>query len=145
MRKKPAKKKSTTAKEVDNAAVLLQRLVRLKASDDNGYCSCVTCGRSAHYKTMDGGHYFSRRHSRLKLYEEQINPQCKRCNMMMGDPIVQDAYKDFLVETYGSRRIEALKRLTYLPPKKFDREEVMQFSRDLKERIKEQERRVGEC
>ena len=36
------RKKSTVAQEVEKAAKLLQRLVRLKASDDNGYCQCVT-------------------------------------------------------------------------------------------------------
>ena len=49
------RKKRTIAQEVDMAAKLLQRYVRLKASDDNGYCQCVSCGKVAHYATMDGG------------------------------------------------------------------------------------------
>ena len=36
------RKPRTLVKEIDEAAKLIQRLVRLKASDDNGYCSCVT-------------------------------------------------------------------------------------------------------
>ena len=142
--KKRNKKSLTIAQEVEKAAVLLQKLVRMKASDDNGYCQCVSCKRVAHYKTMDGGHYFSRRHSRLKLYEEQIHPQCKRCNMMMSDPMVQDAYRDYMIEMYGVRRLKALKKLLYLPPKKFIKEEVILFQQKLRERIREQEKRIGE-
>lgn len=137
-------KLKTVAKEVDEAAKLLQRLVRLKASDDNGYCSCVSCGRTGHYKGFDGGHYHSRSHSRLKLFEENIHPQCKRCNMLMGDPRIQDAYRNFLIETYGERRVRAMKKLTYLPPVKFNRDEVKEFQKELKARIKTEEWRIGE-
>jgi len=41
---KATKKKRTVAQEVDDAAKALQKYVRLKAADDNGYCQCVTCG-----------------------------------------------------------------------------------------------------
>ena len=81
------RKKLTIAGEIEKAAVTMQKLVRMKAADDNGYVSCITCGRVAHYKTMDGGHYFSRRQTRLKLFSGNCHPQCKRCNMMMGDPV----------------------------------------------------------
>ncbi|MDB4507539.1 recombination protein NinG [bacterium] len=138
------KKKSTVAQEVEKAAKLLQRLVRLKASDDNGYCQCVSCGRIGHYKTMDGGHFYSRRHSRLKLFMENVAPQCKRCNMNMGDAVVSEGYRTYMIDMYGERRVKAMKRLTYLPPRKWVREEVIQFSRDLKEQIKDQEWRIGE-
>ena len=36
---KKTKPALSIAKEVEKAAVLLQKLVRLKAADDNGYCS----------------------------------------------------------------------------------------------------------
>jgi hypothetical protein len=39
-----AKKTKTIAKEVDDVAKLMQKLVRLKAADDNGYVKCCTCG-----------------------------------------------------------------------------------------------------
>ena len=59
----PGKKKKTKsiAKLVDEAAVLLQLLVRLKAADDNGYVKCRTCDSVMHYKDgMQGGHFISR-------------------------------------------------------------------------------------
>ena len=138
------RKLRTVAQEVDMAAKLLQRYVRLKASDDNGYCQCVSCGRVAHYAKMDGGHYYSRRHIRLKCFEENVHPQCKRCNMLMNDPVINDAYKEFMVDMYGERRVKAMKKITYLPRKKFNRDEVIEFQRNLKARIKQEEHRVGE-
>ena len=54
---KPKKKKTKTiGKLTDEAATLLQRLVRLKAADDNGYVSCVTCGVTKRFDDgMQGG------------------------------------------------------------------------------------------
>ena len=51
-------KKKSIGKLTDEAATLLQLLVRLKAADDNGYVTCVTCGVVKHYKDgMQGGHF----------------------------------------------------------------------------------------
>ena len=138
------RKRLTIAGEIEKAAVLMQKLVRMKSADDNGYATCVTCGRVAHYKTMDGGHYFSRRHTRLKLFEGNCHTQCKRCNMMMGAPIINDAYRMYIINTYGQRRLDAMKKLTYLPPKKIYRHEIQDYHAYLKEQIKEQKKRLGE-
>lgn len=138
------RKKLTVAQELEKAATLLQRYIRMKASDDSGYCHCVSCGRAGHYKTMDAGHYHSRRHIRLKCFEENIHVQCKRCNMLMGDPIVHDAYRQHMIDMYGERRLKAMKKLTYLPPKKFYRDEIIQFQREIKEKIGQQLYRLGD-
>ena len=37
------RKKLTIAGEIEKAAVTMQKLVRMKAADDNGYVSCITC------------------------------------------------------------------------------------------------------
>ena len=139
------RKKTTVAQEVDKAAKLLQRLVRLKASDDNGYCQCVTCGKIDHYKAMQGGHFYGRRHLRFKLYEENIHPQCPSCNLYgMKTTKIQEAYRIYMDDMYGARRIRAMQRLAWRPWPNFNREEVIQFARQLKEQIKEQEWRIGE-
>jgi hypothetical protein len=139
------RKLRTLVKEIDEAAKLIQRLVRLKASDDNGYCSCVTCGVTGHYKDFDGGHYFSRRHLRLKLFEENIHPQCTRCNrFLMGDGQTNERYRDFMVDTYGLRRFKAMEKLTYMPPPKFHKADVIAFRSEIEERIKIEKYRIGE-
>ena len=46
---------------------------------------------------------------------------------------------------YGARRrVRAMQRLAWRAAPKFNREEVIQFQRDLKEKIKEEEYRIGE-
>ena len=49
-----------------------------------------------------------------------------------------------MVDYYGERRVKAMERLAWRASPKFDREEVIQFARELKEQIKEQEWRIGE-
>jgi hypothetical protein len=96
------RKKSTVAQEVEKAAKLLQRLVRLKASDDNGYCQCVTCGKIDHFKNMQGGHFYSRKHIVFKLFEENIHVQCPACNQWgMKTTKIQEAYRIYMEDAYG--------------------------------------------
>lgn len=139
------RKKATVAQEVEKAAKLLQRYVRLKASDDNGYCQCVTCGKVDHYKAMQGGHFIPRTRTILKLYECNIQPQCPYCNhwgMSQSHYVLR--YREWMVDYYGERRVKAMERLAWRTAPKFNREEVIQFQRELKEKIKEEEYRIGE-
>ena len=139
------RKKTTVAQEVDKAAKLLQRLVRLKASEDNGHCQCVTCGKIDHYKAMQGGHFYGRRNKRFVLFVENIHPQCPGCNLDgMKTTKIQEAYRIYMEDMYGARRIRAMQRLAWRPSPKFNRDEVIKFAKDLKEQIKEQEWRIGE-
>ena len=139
------RKKSTVAQEVEKAAKLLQRYVRLKASDNDGYCHCVTCGKVDHYTAMQGGHFYSRRHIVFKLFEENIHVQCPACNQWgMKTTKIQEAYRIFMEDMYGARRIRAMQRLAWRASPKFDREEVIQFQRELKEKIGQELYRIGD-
>ena len=139
------RKKATVAQEVEKAAKLLQRYVRLKASDDNGYCTCVTCGKVDHYKAMQGGHFIPRTRTILKLCESNIWPQCPHCNcwgMKQAHYVLR--YREWMVDYYGERRVKAMEKLAWRTAPKFNREEVIQFQRELKEKIKDEEYRIGE-
>ena len=139
------RKTRTIAQEIEAAAKLLQRLVRMKASDDNGYCQCVTCGKVDHYKAMQGGHFIPRGRTILKLYEPNIQVQCGYCNqwgMKQSHYVLR--YREWMVDYYGERRVKAMERLAWRTAPKFNREEVIQFQRDLKEKIREEEYRIGE-
>lgn len=139
------RKKTTVAQEVEKAAKLLQRYVRLKSSDDNGYCHCVTCGKLDHYTAMQGGHFYSRRHTVFKLFEENIHVQCPACNQWgMKTTKIQEAYRIFMEDMYGARRIRAMQRLAWRASPKFNREEVIQFQRELKEKIGQELYRIGD-
>jgi hypothetical protein len=139
------RKKRTVAQEVDMAAKLLQRYVRLKASDDNGYCQCVTCGKVDHYTAMQGGHFYSRRHIVFKLFEENIHVQCPACNQWgMKTTKIQEAYRIYMEDMYGAKRIRAMQRLAWRASPKFNRDEVIQFQREIKEKIGQELYRIGD-
>ena len=139
------KKQKTIAQEVEKAAKLMQRLVRLKASDDNGYCQCVTCGKVDHYKNMQGGHFYSRRHLIFKLYIENCHPQCPGCNQWgMKTTKIQEAYRIYMEDMYGARRVRAMQKLAWRPSPRFNREEVIELQREFARQIKEHEYRIGE-
>ena len=127
-------------KVVDQAATLLQKLERMKAADQYGMASCVTCGKKQHWKEMDGGHYISRTYSKYKLYEENVHVQCKACNRFSNRSI--DNYFHFMVDTYGYDHVKLMTD-TKREIVKWNRVELEDIVKDFKARIKEQEARLG--
>lgn len=54
--------------------------IRLRDSDDNGYCTCISCNKIAYYKDMDAGHYINRKHMSTRYDEFNVHSQCRSCN-----------------------------------------------------------------
>ncbi|MEE8057192.1 MAG: recombination protein NinG [Pseudomonadales bacterium] len=134
------KKLKSIAKVSQQAAELLQLLARLKTADENGYCSCVTCGVTRHYKDrMQGGHFISRVRTATRLLEENIHPQCAYCNgPLKSNPV---AYTLFMIDTYDREFVDELEILKH-QTKKWSRFDLECEISVLRERIKEQEARV---
>ena len=135
------KKKKTIAKLVDDAAVVLQKLVRLKAADPHtGLVRCRTCGVSKHWKEMQGGHFISRKWTATKILEENIHPQCPSCNGGFGgkDKGNLIEYTLYMQDTYGRDFVEELKRLKH-QTKKYCRADVEAQIAEWKSQIKELE------
>lgn len=65
-------------KEADK---LFSLIVRLKASNDQGYAKCCTCNSVHHWKEMDCGHFMSRKHQSTRYDERNTGCQCKDCNI----------------------------------------------------------------
>lgn len=139
-KKKKKKKLKSVAKVAEEAAVLLQLLVRLKASDDNGYCSCCTCGVTRHFSDdMQGGHFISRIKTAHKLLEENINPQCAKCNGFLDGNHIP--YTLYMVDMYGRDFVDELEA-TKNQTRKWIRHELEDEIKNLKEQIEEQKKRV---
>ena len=134
------KKQKTVAKLREEAAVLLQKLVRMKAADVDGIAQCVTCGKKQHFKEMDGGHFISRKYTATKLIEENVHPQCKGCNKYASGR--HDDYSLYMVDTYG---IEMVRELNDKKRElcKQNRIELEEIKVELRARIKEQEIRLN--
>ena len=129
------KKTKTLAMVLEDTAVLMQKYVRLKDfSFNGGFCKCVTCGKTGHWKEFDGGHFISRTYTIHKILEENIHPQCKGCNRFAHK--CHDDYSMFMIDTYGEEFVRNLidtKRTVM----KYDRQELLETQKELKGKIKE--------
>ncbi len=128
------RKRKSIAALANEAATHLQKLVRVKAADRDGYCRCVSCGRVDHYTEMQGGHFVSRRHLATKLMEENVHVQCRACNgPLMGNMI---PYTLFMIEMYGKEFVEKLQQMKR-ESKKFTRPELEDLIDELRGRVSE--------
>lgn len=138
-----AKKPKTLAKLSDECATLLQRLVRLKAADDQGYCKCVTCDKILHFSEMQGGHFVGRRIQATKLMEENIHPQCAGCNCFgMKQTHYVLRYRNYMVDMYGADFVDELESKAWTTHK-HDRADLEEMKTYLKQEIIDQENRLG--
>ena len=123
----------------------LQKLSRISAADDNGYCKCVSCGKLDHYKSMDGGHWIPKgSSSRWALDESNVNPQCRGCNafsMKHGSAAAQ--YTLWMIDWIGKDQVEYMLS-TKNDPIKFYAADYREMIADWSEQIKAHERRLGE-
>lgn len=124
----------------EEAARLLQRLVRMKAADEFGYAECITCGKLDHWKELDGGHFVPRAHKKHKLREENIHPQCRYCNRYRYGALAE--YTLYMIDMYGRDFVEWLWE-TKTDIHKPTRQELLDLVADLKQQIAKQEARLG--
>lgn len=132
----------TIAGLVDDCAVALQKIVRLKAALASGSqeISCVTCGKRDHWKRMHGGHFIARSYRQHKLLEENIHPQCPGCNTFKPERVADD-YNLYMRETYGDEFVNELTR-TKREPMKYYRADLMDLLKSLRKQARELEKSV---
>ena len=137
-----ARKPKTLPKLTDECAVLLQKIVRMKAALylKSPYIQCVTCGKIDHWKAMQGGHFISRTWTATKILEENIHPQCISCNGFRPERIADDYFR-FMVDTYGYEFVEEMIDAKRQPLKR-TRAELMEPLARLKEQAKQLEQEV---
>lgn len=96
--------------------------IRLRDSDDKGFCQCISCGKIQHWKDVDCGHYVNRSHMGTRYSERNCNAQCRSCNRFSeGNNI---GYTRGLIRKYGIKVIDELdvKKHTQTYMKSFDYE-----------------------
>ena len=128
-KRKSQPKTKTSAQLKQECYKAVQKLARLAASDDNGYCSCVSCGVTKHYKDMQGGHFIPKGNSSYWALEiENVHPQCAACNMWgMKHGSAAQAYTLFIEDMYGRAFVEEMlaKKATPVKRYKADYEEIL--------------------
>jgi hypothetical protein len=99
-------KKDSVAALKKKADTIHSTYIRLRDSDTNGYATCITCNDRKPYKTMQCGHFVSRRVNALRFDELNTNAQCVGCNMFKSGE--QYAYSKALDMKYGDGTAESL-------------------------------------
>lgn len=73
--------------------------IRLKYSNENGYCTCYTCGAIRYYTDCDCGHGIGRQFKATKFDEKNNRPQCKPCNGFHGG--MREKFKEAMDNEHG--------------------------------------------
>ena len=81
--------------------------IRLRDADENGIGTCCTCGLKKDVKYMDNSHFIGRQHQATRFDEMNCHTACKKCNGFEEGR--KDVYEKFLIEKYGSDRVNLLK------------------------------------
>ena len=97
----------------DRAQREVNRYTRIKHSDINGTCECVTCNALFHYKDGDAGHYIAHHYQLYRYAEWNIFPQCKKCNRYQGGN--QAEYTLFMLDRFGKTLVDKALRSKWTP------------------------------
>ena len=131
-----------------NALNTLQKLVRLKAADDQGFCTCVTCGHVSQWnKGMQGGHFIAKGKggtNEWALVEENVNPQCAGCNgikMRYGN--AEAAYTLYMVDMYGREQVDLMINRNQVV--KYSKQDLLDMTADWKQQINFHLKRIGQA
>ena len=122
-------KKPTRSKLVKKLDTVFSQYIRRSNADNNGYCTCITCNKTFHWKEIQAGHFMSRKHYSIRWDERNVKPQCVACNVYRAGE--QYKYSIFLGKE--------LSNVLYLQSKeivKFTNYELEDMINDYSERLK---------
>ncbi len=60
---------------------IFSEYIRLRTANANGFVECVTCGKQDYWRSMDCGHFISRKFMSTRWHEDNCQVQCKSCNV----------------------------------------------------------------
>ena len=105
-------RKKVKANPKAKALEAAQLLARISRADDDGYCTCVTCGHVGKWNEgFDGGHFIAKGNcSYWMLDPRNIWPQCKACNgngMKFGNK--EADYTLFMIDQFGREFVDYMK------------------------------------
>lgn len=108
LRKTPLRKrgKSTRSKLIADLDTAFSQYIRLRDADNDGYCTCCTCGARLPWKEIQAGHYVSRRQMATKYDPQNVHAQCFVCNVRKRGNMAK--YARFMKATYGQDIIDAI-------------------------------------
>lgn len=108
------KKKPDLTKKLD---AVFSQYIRLKHSDHNGMCHCISCGKVHFWKDIQCGHYMSRRHLATRWHADNCRPQCVACNIFNQGSA--QMYRRALVKEIGEQRVDLVEALAHTTTHKY--------------------------
>ena len=125
--------KSERQRAVDRADQWASRYTRLKNSS-NGVCICYTCGNPKEITELDTGHYIGRGHYATRWDENNLKPQCKKCNMYRhGEPA---KFRARLLVDLGKEKLEEME-FKGMQTIKYSTEEIREIAKEYREKANE--------
>ncbi len=118
----------------DYVAKSWQELVRLRAADEFGWVTCVTCGvRSQWNNYMQGSHYKQGRRMSSLVDPMNCHPCCNTCNKNSGS---LDKFAIFMAGKYTQEELDALDR-RHNSTVEYSREELVEMNLAFKKEARE--------
>ena len=97
-------KYSTVQAAADKAMSLY---IRQKYAKDD-MVTCVSCGKTMHWKESDCGHFVPKsRGASIRYVEENCHPECPACNRFDDGHLA--GYTLYMIDTYGREKIDELR------------------------------------
>jgi hypothetical protein len=92
----------------------------------DGWQKCITCGKQNHWKEFHAGHFIHGHSKATFLLEENVHPQCVRCNHFLSGNLIE--YTEFMRKTYGQDTIDHLRELSHQiwKPSRMELEELIE-------------------
>ena len=91
MKKKPKLKSISSL--MKKASKVFKKYIRTHDFDKNGVISCITCGST---NSIQAGHFIHGITKQTGLMEENVHPQCKRCNLFLSGNLIP--YYEYMLE-----------------------------------------------
>ncbi len=95
--------------------------IRLRDSDVNGYCRCISCEAVKHFKDCDAGHFVPKNKGNAIYFDENdVNSQCQYCNRYLHGNLY--LYGKALEDKIGKKAVNELFRKSKSIKKYSDKE-----------------------
>lgn len=111
---------------------IFSRFVRLRDSDEFGFCTCITSGERMYWKKAQAGHFISRRFSNTLFHEQNVHAQSAHDNCYLSGN--QYIYGKRLDEIYGEGTADKILALSK-EEKRFTVEELKLMIIDYSQRV----------
>ena len=82
------------------------KFIRIRDADENGYVTCIACGKIMHWTKADCGHFIKRQFKSLRFNEKNCNSECRHCNWILQGNDIE--YAKGLVKKYGKGILQQL-------------------------------------